>query len=422
MEVRFAMRRKELLDDAVLRSEVADGLPERLAAFLEPYAECLGRKDRKAHMQTCLRGLLSDLERKNAESIAYFGDQNRKAMQHFLGVANWDHEPMIERLCREVGTELGEEDGVLVFDPSAFEKCGRDSAGVARQWLGRHGKVDNGQVGIYLGYASRQGYALCDTRLFLPREWTKDRARCRKAGVPKGTRFRTRHALALEMLDARGALLPHAWVAGDDEMGRSSRFRRALRERGETYLLAVPSNTSLRDLEAAPPPYGGRGPRPKTPFVSVMKWRESLPENAWTEVTVRDGEKGPLTVRIAKRRVHARTEGRHGSDELLVVVQRREGKGWHTDYLLSNASPETPLAELARVAKAEHRIEDAFRVAKSEAGLADYEGRTWRGGHHHQALSMIAAWFLTREALREKKTYAGGDGAAGAGSDGRRAA
>lgn len=422
MEARFAMRRKDLLEGARLRPEVADGLPKRLGAFLEPYAESLGRKDRKAHMQTYLRGLLSDLERKNAESIAYLGDQDRKRMQHFVGVSVWDHEPMIQRLCQEIGAELGEEDGVLVFDPSAFEKCGNGSVGVARQWLGRHGKVDNGQVGVYLGYASRKGHALCDTRLFLPREWTKDRARCRKAGVPGGTRFRTRHALALEMLDARGSLLPHAWITGDDEMGRPAAFRRALRDRGEPYLLAVPSNTAVRDLEAAPPAYGGRGPRPKTPFVSVAAWRESLPEETWTEVTVRDGEKGPLAVRIAKCRVRARAERRGGSDELLVVVQRREGKGWHTDYWLSNAPTETPLAELARVAKAEHRIEDSFRVAKSEAGLADYEVRTWRGWHHHQALSLVAAWFLTREARRGKKTYAGGDGVAGAGSDGRRAA
>lgn len=423
MESRFVARRKQLMKDAVIQPQVARGLLERLADFLDPYAATLGRSDRKEHMKTCMRGLLSDLERKNAESIAYLGDQDRQGVQWFVGVSPWDHEPMREQLCREVGTELGEADGVIVFDPSGFKKYGNDSVGVARQWLGRFGKVDNGQVGVYLGYVSRQGHALCDTRLYLPKAWTADRKRRKKCGVPKDIRIRTRQQLALEMLAARGSLLPHAWIAGDDEMGRSSRFRAALRALGEGYVLAVPSNTGVRDLETDPPPYAGRGPHPKTPFVSAAKWCEALPEDAWTRVEVRDGEKGPLGVLILKRRVQARTEGRRvGPEELLVVTRRKEGSGWHTDYHLSNAPADTPLEELARVAKAEHRIEDSLKRAKSEAGLADYEVRTWRGWHHHQTLSLIATWFLTREARRGEKVDAGDHGAAGAGLGGVRAA
>src|SRR4029077_4949998 len=128
-------------------------------------------------------------------------------------------------------------------DPSAFPKKGAASVGVQRQWCGRLGKGDNCQVGLYLGYVSRQGPALVDVRLYLPQEWAQDKKRRLKAGVPKAIRFRTRHQLALEMLDQRGRLLPHAWVTGDDEMGRSSWFRKELRQRKECYLLAVPSNT-----------------------------------------------------------------------------------------------------------------------------------------------------------------------------------
>ena len=117
---------------------------------------------------------------------------------------------------------------MIVFDPSAFAKKGTKSVGVARQWCGRLGKVENCQVGVFMAYVSRKEHALVNTRLYLPKEWTKDRARCKAAGVPKGIKFRTRHELALEMLDEHGALLPHAWVAGDDEMGRPLSFRREL--------------------------------------------------------------------------------------------------------------------------------------------------------------------------------------------------
>ena len=129
--------------------------------------------------------------------------------------------------------------------------------GVARQWCGRLGKVENCQVGIYMGYVTRIEHTLVNVRLYLPEEWTKDRARRREAGVPKTIQFQTRHQLALEMLDECGANLPHTWIAGDDEMGRPSGFRRDLRGRGQRYLLAVPSNTLIRDIDAPPPEYSG---------------------------------------------------------------------------------------------------------------------------------------------------------------------
>src|SRR5262249_43386231 len=151
----------------------------------------------------------------------------------------------------------------------------------ARQWCGRLGKLEDCQVGVYLGYVSRVDHVLVDFRLYLPREWAADRARRKKAGVPRGARFRTRHELALEMLDRRGPHLPHAWVAGDDEMGKSSWFRRQLRSREEQYLLAVPANTLVRDLTEPEPEYQGKGRRPQLPFVRVDRWRAALPESAW---------------------------------------------------------------------------------------------------------------------------------------------
>jgi hypothetical protein len=257
MERRFQARLSELLRDAEVPPGLfRDALP-RLESFLRPFVAALHRSEQRDNARHYVQGLLSDVGRKNAEAIAYLHDRERQGLQKFLGQAPWDHRPLLAELARQVGEELGEADGVLVFDPSAFPKKGSESVGVQRQWCGRLGKVENCQVGVYLAYVSRREQALADVRLYLPKEWT--RRRLKQAGVPRGVRPRTRHELALEMLDERGPLLPHAWVAGDDEMGRCSWFRGELQKRREHYLLAVPSNTLVRDLAAEPPPSGGRG-------------------------------------------------------------------------------------------------------------------------------------------------------------------
>jgi SRSO17 transposase len=413
VERRFQVRLEELLDDATVPPGLFRGTLRRLESFLHPFVSSLQRSEQRDNARCYVQGLLSDLPGKNAEAIAYLHDQERQALQKFVGQSPWDHRPLMAELARQVGAELGEPDGVLVFDPSAFPKQGSESVGVARQWCGRLGKVDNCQVGVYLAYVSRREHALVDLRLYLPKGWT--RPRLKKAGAPRDVRRRTRHALALEMLDGRGPVLPHAWVTGDDEMGRSSWFRGQLRARGECYLLAVPSNTLVRDLAAGPPPYSGQGRRPQVPFARVDRWRAARPEAAWQAVEVRDGAKGPVAVQAAVGLVQARTEGRPSdAAELLVVLRERQADGtFKHDYLLANAPLTTPVAEFARVAKAEHRVEECLRRAKGEAGLADYQVRTWEGWHHHQALSLIAAWFLTQEARRGKKADAGPDGAAG---------
>jgi SRSO17 transposase len=414
MERRFQTRLEELRRDARVPPGLLRGVASRLTTFLRPFVASLARDRTRENAGQYVRGLLSNLGAKTAEAIAYLHDRGRQGLQKFVGQSGWDHRPLITELARQVGRELGEPDGVLVFDPSAFPKKGDRSVGVARQWCGRLGKLENCQVGVYLAYASRREHALVDTRLYLPREWTRKRKRMFKAGVPSEVRFRTRHELALEMLDAHGEALPHAWVSGDDELGRCSWFRRKLRSRGERYLLAVPSNTSVRDL-AAGVPYAGRGRRPKAPFARAERWAAGLPAGAWETVEVRDAEKGPLVVQVARGPVQARADNRvSDAAEVLVAVRERQPDGsWKHDYLLSNAPPETPAAEFARVFNAEHRVEEALKRAKGEAGLADYQVRTWGGWHHHQALSLVAAWFLTREARRGKKADPGPDGAAG---------
>lgn len=412
MEVsEFEARKQELMDECVVPPQVFDRLMPRLKKFMGPFVEQFVRKEQTEHARTFMRGLLSDLKHKNAESIAYLFGQERMPLQRFLGVSCWDDKPLRDELVHQVGKQLGEVDGVIVFDPSAFPKSGYDSVGVARQWCGRLGKVDNCQVGVYMGYVSSREHTLVDMRLYLPKAWTKDRTRREKAGIPKEIRYRTRHQLCLEMLAEHGHQLPHQWISGDDEMGRPYWFRRRLDRLGERYLLAVPCNTTVRDLEVNPPAYSGRGRYPKRPWIRVDRLIATFREDDWTEINVRDGSKGPLIIEAVKRRVMGRTDKRQeGHEEVFVVIRykdRDDQRVVKTDYYMSNATGDTELAEFGRAAKAEHRIEECIQRAKGETGLADYEVRTWKGWHHHQTLSLIATWFLVTETRRGKKMDTG---------------
>lgn len=405
MERPFEARKEQMLAECEVDGASLAGVADRLAAFVEPFARTLATAEQQSYARSYVTGLASDLERKNVESIAYYHQQHRQCLQRFIGMVPWDHRPLLVELAVQVGRELGEPDGVLVLDPSAFTKKGTRSVGVQRQWNGRLGKVDNCQVGVYLAYVSRQGAALTNLRLYLPKSWASDRSRRRLCGVPEDIEFVTKLELALEMLAEQASRLPHAWVAGDDEFGRSTQFRRDLRTGGERYLLAVPSNTLVRDLAAAmvaePDCSAGRAAR----FVRVDRWTASLPVSAWKRVDVRDGAKGPVIVEVAVTSVLAITErSRTEANETLVVIRRRDESDQELyDYFLSNAPADTPAAEFARVANSRQRIEECFQRAKGETGLADYEVRTWRGWHHHQTLSLLAVWFLTLQTRREKK-------------------
>lgn len=326
MEARYATRKQQLLAECQVAPESFDPVLPRLTTFMAPFVETFCRPALDQHAHTYLWGLLSDVERKNIESIAYRFGQDRLPLQRLIGWAPWDDMPLRQELMRQVAAQLGQADGVLVFDPSGFPKSGTESVGVARQGGGRLGKVDNCQVAVYLGYVSGEGHTLVDRRLYLPKEWTTDKARLDKAGVPTAHRgYRSRPQLALDMLQASGTQLPPGWIAGDDEMGRPYWFRRRLDGLGERYLLAVPGNTLIRDLETALPASSGRGRLPRPPWQRVEAWSAALDEGAWQRLDVRDGSKGPLGGEMVKRRVVARTPRRQqGHEELLVVLRYRD--------------------------------------------------------------------------------------------------
>jgi SRSO17 transposase len=420
----WAQRREEILSDCLVSPDVFHQMVDRLGEFVVPYQHALETEANQRNVHLYLQGLLSHLPGKNAEKIAALVDVERQVLQDFIGTAPWDHRPLVQVLVGEVVERLGEPDGIIAFDPSSFPKRGTYSVGVKRQWCGHRGKVDTCQVGVFMGYVSRRDHALLDFRLSLPQEWARDAHRRAACHVPPEVQYRTRQDQCVEMLDLWGERIPHGWVTGDDELGRHSRLRHALRERGERYVLGVPCTTTIRDLEAPWPAYQGRGRPPKPPWQSVTAWRQSLPADAWRHLTVRDGEKGPVDIELVKRRVQTRIERKRTGPQAWLVITRRplaasrtlEPKAspdatdqdtcYRYQYYLTPtagsgmAFEEPSLGELARVIKAGACIEASFQRGKGEVGMDAYQVRTWPGWHHHMALSLLAVWFLITETHR----------------------
>ena len=396
----WAQRREELLSDCIVSPDVFTPIVDRLRDFAVPYQQALETEATQRNIYLYLQGLLSHLPGKSAEDIATFVDLQRQVMQEFIGTAPWDHRPLIEVLVPQVAHRLGQPDGIIAF-PSSFPKRGTHSVGVERQWCGHRGKVDNCQMGVFMGYVCEDEYALLDFRLYLLKEWACDEQRRQECHVPPEIHYQTRQEQCLEMLDQWCEQVPHGWVTGDDELGRHTRFRQELRECGERYVLGVPCNTTIRDLEAPSPEYAGRGRRPKDPWQSITAWRQSLDPTAWRRFTVRDGEKGPVAIEMVKRPVQTRMERkRTGPEEWLVVTRRPltddrmlevrasrdasdQDARYRYHYYLTPSDEgggvfkEPALGELARVIKAGACIEASFKRGKSEVGMDEYQVRTW---------------------------------------------
>jgi len=243
-------------------------------------------------------------------------------------------------------------------------------------------------VGVYLAYAGRGTCALVDERLYLPRAWALDPVRRRKAKVPERVEFQKPWVLADEMLRRDGWRLPHRWIVGDTEFGRSSLFRDRLAKRGERFMLEAPSNILVRKVASK------RG-RPK--WHRVTEFLERRPITDWTRFTVGDGQKEPVEVIATAARVQTRWRGEARTETLVAIESLGSKERW---LFLSNAPPDTPLEEMVKAASRRHLIEEAFGNAKGETGLDHYEARAWLGWHHHMTASLLALWFLVREHRR----------------------
>jgi SRSO17 transposase len=375
--------------ESVGASDVASCIGS-LERFLERYRPLMSRSEQRTHMGVYLEGLLSSLERKSVEPIATMHGLYRRPLQHYIGAGLWSDRAVRNEMRAQLVEELGDPDGVFVLDGSGFHKQGVDSVGVARQWCGRLGKIDNCQIGVFLAYSTPKGHALIDAQLYLPEDWADDQARREATYVPAEVQFQTSWQISDALIASAAPHVPHAWIVGDDEFGRPSEFRDRLADRGERYLLEVPCNTLVR----RPNHWAGR----RKTWKQVHLRQEELASQRWTRIRLRDGEKGPLEVRAFCTRVETRRDGGPPREETLFVMQTLTGN--RTWYFLANADVRLDPTKLAAVAAHRHRIEQVFEAAKGEVGLAQYEVRSWVGWNHHVTLSMLALAFLTLERRR----------------------
>ena len=367
------------------------------------FAPSFGRKQWREHSRNYLQALLVQAqERRNAENLSESVGISARAMQRFLTEARWDDDTVIGRLQEYLAPRLGHPEAVWVFDGSDFPKQGRKSAGVARQYCGRLGKVANCQAGMFLAYVSPLGRALVDKQLYLPGSWTSDQGRCAAAGVPEERRsYHSKTELALEMLEWALELghLRAGWVAGDDAFGMSPSFRDALAALGMRYVLDVPANTPVWPLEPTwtSTEYQGSG-RPRKPKLRdgqrrAMEQRgDELPDGAWREITVAQGSQGPRTYQFSAQRVRVTKKGKPGEE--IWALYRRNLDGSEPRYYLSNAPADTPLETLAYMGGSRWRIETEFQTEKGDVGLDEYETRSWAGWHHHMTMCLMGGAFL----------------------------
>ena len=408
MEARYAFRTTPVLEEWQVAPEIFEQVIPRLYSCMQPVVTLCPGQAAAQHATTAVCGLWSDIERKHVASMASRFGPSRLPLHGFMGWDEWDDAPVREALRSQVKTHVGQGDGVWVCDPAGCPKSGRESVGVARQWCGRLGTVDHCPVALSLGYVSRQGHTRGDTRRYLPQAGPQEKARLDQAGVPTADRaYRTRHQWALERRETNGAALPPRWIAGDDERGRPSWWRRRLDALRARDMLAVPAHTARRDVAVAPPAESGRGRHPTRPGQPVEAWSPSLDDAAWHRLAGRDGSKGPLVLEAVQRRVVSRTPRRpQGAQETLVVLRSRardQEQVVQGESALSNTAPETPLGACARVATAAHRMAACLQRSKRAAGVADAEGRHGTGWPPPHTLAFLATWCLGRETQRGKK-------------------
>jgi SRSO17 transposase len=396
--------------------DLQQALP-RFTAFLDRLTPLLvddhRSVSRRERLDAYLRGLLLDAEStKTAEAIALkvHGDPSQVRMtQVFLAQSPWADPPLRQELACWVNQEIGRDDGTLIVDDSGFPKCGDKSVGVARQYCGATGKIDNCQVSVFLTYASSAGHTLLDERLYLPDEWADDAPRRQEAGVPEDVVFRTKPELGLELIRGVGSQVRHSWVTFDEGYGSNPGFLSGLEEMNERYLGEVPKSFRgwLRrpKVEEAKAGRSGR-PRKKTRLragepkpQTAEEIAAALPSSARKRLRFREGSKGTQVAHFAAVRIVAERDDLPGPD-LWLVIERSCDQAPYVKYYVSNAAGDCPLMQLAQAGHNRWPTEDCFLRGKQEVGLDDYEVRGWRGFHHHMTLVMLALWFLVRETRR----------------------
>lgn len=391
---------------------------DRLEKFLLKLLRNVGRSERRHHGSLYVQGLLLDGERKSIEPLAErVPGGNVQALQQFVGQSPWAWEPVRRLLAQQMDEELLPATAWIV-DDTGFPKQGHESVGVARQYSGTLGKLGNCQVAVAVHLATEEESMPLDWALYLPQAWIEDRERCRKAGVPANTPFRTKGELAVELIDhLLGWGLGRQPILADAGYGNNSGFRQALAHRQLHYVVGVESSTVVWDQptervqrrrRAAP----GRPRRPyyyRHPPQALSALATTLPAERWRTVTWRQGRRGAPRSRFAACRVqpaHGHAQGKPELEAVWLLIEWPSETEAPTKYWFSNLPEGVSLRRLVRLAKLRWRVEQNYQQLKEELGLDHYEGRGWQGWHHHVTLVCLAYAFLLLETQRHKKNSA----------------
>ncbi len=355
--------------------------------------------------------------RKNMERMTEaVPDCDEQSLHHFISNSPWDASSVFQQIGTDADAIIGHDaDTCLIIDESGFKKAGQKSAGVARQWLGRIGKVDNGQVGVFLALNCREKATLTDVRLYLPECWTDSEQRMQQAGVPhERYRHKKKTELALAMIEsARERKSSHHWIGGDGFYGNDPWFLRQLDRLGETFVIDVHADQMV--YQDDPQPYvphrhAGRGRKPsrlKTTQkpISVSAWVKQRPKDAWKLVTVRHSSKGFIKVWALTGRVWLWDGKEHHAHQWHLIVTRDRNSKNSLKYSLSNADEDISIDRLAFMQRQRFFVERAIEDAKSTCGMADYQVRGWTGWHHHMAMVMLALLFMLKMKVKYGEAY-----------------
>lgn len=397
---------------------------DRFADYMNYLAEGLGHADRRAGLESYCTGLMLPLSRKSVEPMAARVDPlnasaRHQALHHFVSNSDWSDALLLRRVRDWVQPFLEAPSGrYWIIDDTGFPKKGKHSVGVARQYCGQLGKQDNCQVAVSLSLATEQGSLPIAYQLYLPKEWVDDATRREKAGVPDDIAFATKPEIALaQVREAIAAGVPPGVVLADAAYGDETGFRESLTELGMLYAVGIRSATTVwppgvLPLPAKPASGSGRPPKllrraPGHEPVSAKALALSLPPSAYQVVTWREGTNAALSSRFAAVRVRPAHRDYWRStvrDEEWLLVEWPEGEPEPTKYFLSTAPADALIEQLVFVTKMRWRIERDYQDLKQELGLGHYEGRGWRGFHHHATLSIAAYGFLMAERLSGEKS------------------
>ena len=404
----------------MLKQDVTEFV-EELKGFHGEFGDCFHRSELREHFSGYMVGRFSKLERKTIEPIAHHvKGGNLRQMQYFISDAVWNEERMLKRYHEMVVEDMGDERGVLIFDETGFPKKGKKSAGVAKQYCGATGKVDNCQVGVFCSYATPSGYALLDKRLFLPEDWFSQeyQERRQECLIPQELEFVTKPQLAARMFEeiARNKEVPFKYVTADTVYGNSPDFIEAIETDGRAvYFLAVSGSTQcvLKRPLVVEKEYRYRGK--KRVKKVVKKWNDKpvridrLAKNInsyfWYRRTVSEGTKGPITYEFTRRQVTLCRDNLPDKT-VWIIIKRTIDKDPTYSYYISNAPASTRLNLFVWLSGVRWAIEQCFEETKTEVGMDHYEVRKYPGWHHHILCCILAHFFLwhLRIKLGEKST------------------